>query len=240
MSHRLRLLNYAEEITDDKLRSVCDEFGARVFAKVRVADTLKIANSGISNEHYSFALKSHFDFVVTDQDSLPLFSVEYDGAYHKRNAKQIERDQLKNSICSQLDYPLLRINSRYIDRDYRGIDLLTYFTEVWFLKEKFFEAQESGQISPYEIFDPAFVLSSPERKTKHPYWLTLDIQLEIQSMHEKQLVAQSVPYFIVGEDQDNNFHCISWLHINDNQVVCEKSAMRAQNYPVTSPKCSAC
>jgi uncharacterized protein DUF2726 len=44
-------------------------------------------------------LKSHFDFVVTDRDYFPLFSVEYDGRQHKVDSKQVQRDLVKNGIC---------------------------------------------------------------------------------------------------------------------------------------------
>ena len=57
MSHRLKILNKAEELTHEKLTGVCDEFGARVFVKIRVADILPINNSGISNAHYAFILR---------------------------------------------------------------------------------------------------------------------------------------------------------------------------------------
>ena len=186
MSHRLKILNYAEEITHDKLKSICTDFDAKVFAKVRVADTLGIDDSGLNDKQYTYALKSHFDFVVTNQNYLPLFSVEFDGLLHRRDAKQIERDQLKNSICAHFEYPLLRINSLYINREYRGIDLLTYFVEVWFLREEFFNAQERGIIPYDEIFEPAFILSFPERKDMYPYWLTLDIQLKIKELYKKK------------------------------------------------------
>src|SRR6185503_17574285 len=74
-----RLLNKSESVVDHKLAAVCKEWSARVHNKVRIADVLFIEDSGISGNDYSFALKSHFDFVVTDADYLPLFAVEFDG-----------------------------------------------------------------------------------------------------------------------------------------------------------------
>lgn len=231
MPSKVKLLNKAEELTHSKLEKVCERFDARVFSKVRLADTLVIDNSGLNDSHYTFALKSHFDFVVTDKDTEPLFSVEYDGPSHS-SAIQRKRDEQKNAICSHLEHPLLRINSRYINRDYRGIDLLSYFVSVWFMREEYFEAQESGYIPYDEIFDPAFIVSTPEVENEYPYWLTLEIQLKIQKLYKKHKVNQMVPSFLIGVDQNGNYHCISWLKITDYQVVCERSAMKAQNFPI--------
>ena len=164
---KVKLLNKAEELTHSKLEKICERFDARVFSKVRLKDTLDIDNSGISDSHYTFALKSHFDFVVTDNDTEPLFSVEYDGLSH-RSIVQRNRDEQKNAICSHFEHPLLRINSRYINRDYRGMDLLSYFVGVWFMQEEYFKAQERDYIHYDEIFDPAFIVSTPEVENEPP------------------------------------------------------------------------
>ena len=77
-----RLLNLPESVTDQRLREVCDDFNAKVYAKVRVADVLPIERSGIDNGHYRYALQAHFDFVVTDSADQSLFAVEFDGSGH--------------------------------------------------------------------------------------------------------------------------------------------------------------
>lgn len=59
------LLNLPESETDSRLREVCDDFDARVFAKVRVADVLQIERSGIDDVLYRYALQAHFDFIIT-------------------------------------------------------------------------------------------------------------------------------------------------------------------------------
>lgn len=236
MSGRVKkLLNHAEEVTHSKLEKVCERFGARVFSKPRIADVFSIYNSGLNDDEYSLALKSHFDFVVTYKDTTPLFSVEYDGPSHL-NDLQRNRDLLKNTICSHFDYPLLRINSNYINREYRGMDLLTYFVSVWFLHEEFIEAQVRGQIPSDEYFDPILIISSPEWENSHPYWLSLDIQLIIKNLYKKNKVAEEVPSFLIGVDQDKNYRCLSWLQITDDKVLCEKTAMKVQNYPIHVPE----
>ncbi|MGZ8223264.1 MAG: DUF2726 domain-containing protein [Methylobacter sp.] len=175
----LRLLNKYEEITFNKLRStIANE--AHVFAKVRLADVFSISGSGLDDREYSYCLKSHFDFLVTDKKYMPLFSVEYDGMQHKSNTKQIENDKLKDSLCEKFKHPILRINSKYIDRQYKGIDVLTYFIDVWFLEEAFYDAQETGIVPYDEPFDASSIFDDGKGK-KWPYWISSEIQVQIHN-----------------------------------------------------------
>jgi hypothetical protein len=86
-----RILNRPEETTHERLRAVCVGWNARVYAKLRVADVLPVEGSGISDVEFAFALRSHFDFVVTDNDHTPLFAVEFDGPVHEEDAAQRRR-----------------------------------------------------------------------------------------------------------------------------------------------------
>lgn len=44
-------------------------------------DAVDLNNSGLSDERYSYAMRAHLDFVVTERPSSRiLFAVEYDGA----------------------------------------------------------------------------------------------------------------------------------------------------------------
>ena len=67
-----KILNLSEEATHLRLREACESRGASVYPKVRVADVLPIEDSGIEPKQYEFALKAHFDFVVTDSEHNPL------------------------------------------------------------------------------------------------------------------------------------------------------------------------
>jgi hypothetical protein len=78
-----RLLTVPEERTYDRLGEVCSRNGARLFPKARLADVLPIDHSGLSNQLFAFALRSHFDFVIADYNHMPLFSVEFDGQSHR-------------------------------------------------------------------------------------------------------------------------------------------------------------
>ena len=79
-----------------------------VFPKCRVADVLRIENSGFASELYEFALQSHFDFVIADADNWPIFALGFDGPSHS-NIKQIERDAKKRSLSERFRLPLHRV-----------------------------------------------------------------------------------------------------------------------------------
>src|SRR5262245_61176715 len=101
MTTFLRLLNRSEESAYGRLQETCARNKVKVHIKVRVADVLPINGSGISNDLFSFALASHFDFVVADEAHYPLFAVEFDGPLHQTEAMQVERDRKKNSLCQR-------------------------------------------------------------------------------------------------------------------------------------------
>ncbi len=226
-----RLLNSYEEVTYDRLRAVCEPVGAHVFPKVRVADVFGIQNSGLTDRCFSYALKSHFDFLVTDSDYGPLFSVEFDGPIHQASEDQISRDQLKDMLCEHFHHSLLRINCRYLSEEFRGFDLLTYFVDVWFLEQAFYDAQEKGLVPYDEPFDACFIYSNGEAGARRwPYWLSLDVQVAIQKLYDAGRVAQMGISHYVGVDQRGNYRCISWVGVAPNDVVWITTGMRAQRF----------
>jgi Protein of unknown function (DUF2726) len=123
-----RLLTLHEELTDKRLRVVYEREGCCMFVKVRVADVSRIENSGIANELYSFGLRAHADFTITDCHRQPLFVVEFDGPQHQAGV-QARRDRFKDQICTHASLPLLRITARYLPRSYRGLEWLTWILE---------------------------------------------------------------------------------------------------------------
>ena len=77
MSELKKILNLHEEATHARLRKACQDWNARVYEKVRLADIFPIERSGIPDEQYRFALQAHFDFVIADSNHTPLFSVKF-------------------------------------------------------------------------------------------------------------------------------------------------------------------
>jgi hypothetical protein len=228
----MKLLNKYEEVTFSRLNSVAIENDARVFAKVRVADVLPLTKSGISNELFAFGLRAHFDFTVTTSTTEPLFAVEFDGPFHQQSEEQKQRDEKKNLITEHFGFSLLRINSRYIDRTYRGLDLLTYFTEVWFLGEVFEKAQSEGQIPYDEPFDPTWIVNDGRKKRQFPYWLSLDVQNEIRKIKKEKLIKDDILSHWIGIDNMGNRRCLAWLNVTDDRVLLARTGMRNQNFPI--------
>jgi hypothetical protein len=192
---------------------------------------LPVDGSGISAEDYRFSLQSHFDFVVTDKLTKPLFAVEYDGAGHAK-PEQKARDKRKNALCDRFDLSLLRINSRYMDTKFRDLDLLTYFVEVWFMREAFDEAQRTGSISSDDDFDPWLVFSDGLSKKRFPYWLSADAQVALQRLHKLGKIEEGIPSDYVGEDKAGAYRSLTWIAVASGQFATVTTGMRAQQFPV--------
>lgn len=223
-------LNSYEQITYSKIKAITDLVDAHVFSKVRLADVLPINNSGISDLDFKFALQSHVDFLVTDSKYSPLFSVEFDGPTHKIK-KQIERDIKKNRLLKHFGHPYIRIDSRYLDKKYRGLDLLTYFIDVWFAWESFEKAQAAGKIPYDEIFDPGLIVSGGISSGRSwPYWLSIGCQNKIQKWHAEDKVIQPCCSHWIGRDADDNLKGISWIFINQHNGIYVKTEMQEQNF----------
>ena len=208
-----KILNFHEEVTHLRLREVCDAHGAHVFAKMRVADVLPIEKSGIDDALFRYALQSHFDFLVADSEHTPLFAVEFDGPTHK-DVTQQERDSRKDELCERFGLPLLRINSRYLNRKYRDMDMLTWFVHVWFAGKWFEEAQASGQVPHDEPFMPLAFVSLPGTEKRYPLWLSAVVRGKIQKLFFAGKILDMVPSQVIGTDTSGNYHALAFFFAN--------------------------
>lgn len=158
MNNRKKILvNHYEQVTDSALNRVAQKQNCRVFAKVRVADVLPIEKSGLSDEEYSYALKSHFDFIFADSEHEPLFAIEFDEPHHFTDQQTIRRDELKNSICQFFEFPLLRIDASYLERVSGFATILDWVVEMWFAQRWYHEAQARGEMPKDEEFMPTMI-----------------------------------------------------------------------------------
>ncbi len=222
-------MNLHEEITHSRLRSVCEDYGASIAIKIRIADIMPIERSGISNEEYAFALRSHLDFLVFDSNREPLFAVEFDGPSHQ-DPSQKRRDAIKNDLCEKFSLPLLRINSKSLQKKFRHMDILSWFIEIWFLAEGFYRAQKQGEIPYEEPFDP-FHLSVSDRKMAFPFDLAYDVDSRIRTMYKTGIIRDERRSYFVGTDEEGTYYGISYLKINDDLGVSAESVLRNQNFP---------
>jgi hypothetical protein len=224
------LVNEYEEITHDRLVAACRIDGARVCPKVRMKDALPIEGSGVSDEQFSFSLRSHFDFLIADKEWNLLFAVEFDGSSHGSPDGQ-RRDALKNGLCERFGLPLLRVNANHLQKRFRQWDLLSYFVETWFLKRAFDDAQEKGMIPLEEDFDPMMLLSDGGSK-RWPYWFAAPSQIEIQRLHKAGRIAHFAPSHLIGHDSTGNYRCLAYLKISANEWAVIRTGMRAQLFDV--------
>jgi hypothetical protein len=199
--------------------------------KVRIADVLPIEKSGIAPSEYRFALQSHFDFVVADNSHIPLFAVEFDGPSHKSPVQRV-RDDLKEALCRRFRLQVLRVNARYIPKIYRGMNLLTWFVEVWFLQRAFYEEQADGNIAPDEVFDPFAVVSMSGHKGAFPLWLSLLIQNEIAKMHCSGRCVDPAPSHLIARDEQGSYRALAWLMLDAASGILAAVRMRNHLFPI--------
>jgi hypothetical protein len=216
-----RLLNHSEEVTNERLRSVCTPHSVSVYAKVRLADVLPIDGSGIDDRAYTFALKSHFDFTVVDNDYTPLFAVEFDGPQHEFEA-QLSRDDLKDSLCRRFGLPLLRIDDRFLEPRYMDMDLLSWLVGVVLTRRANYEMVRAGELAPEDaassdpIFCAPFVISCAARK-------------QIDDWNDQDLIDRYPP-FIIGVDDHENAYALGAVRLKCGSYAVATAEMPYQGF----------
>lgn len=94
------------------LDQIIDPTQHRVFGKVRVADLIE-PNPTKNRSEWQKAFNSisakHFDYVICAVDTLqPACVIELDDKSHSQKKRQ-QRDQLLESICREVELPLVRV-----------------------------------------------------------------------------------------------------------------------------------
>lgn len=218
-----RFINKTEEIVFKELSAVAADNGLRAFPKTRLADVLRTDGTRLVKRVFDYYTRSHFDFLVTGCDYRPYMAIEYDGPFHS-NLAQVERDQIKNSLCERAAFPILRIKANHVFRKFRGMTLLRWLIEVSQMQIAFDEAQQAGHVPCDEPFDPAMVMSDGSGR-KWPYWLSLDANIRINRfLHTKPGTKAWVS--MRGED-DENIHGFEYLRVGD-EFMFVKTAARDQ------------
>ncbi|KOR89637.1 AAA domain-containing protein [Paenibacillus solani] len=108
---RKALMHQGERMIFNKLQIFLGGMPLIVFPKVPIKDVLSI-NFELDNTLKLYYFTSHMDFVIYERESLqPLCSIEYDGDFHRRDAKTIENDAKKDRLCRYTEFQLFRIAS---------------------------------------------------------------------------------------------------------------------------------
>lgn len=227
-----KIVNRKEEVAYRELQDLAAQYGYDVHVKLGLADVLRIERSGIENALYSFALRSHFDFLVCDDGHNPIFAVEFDGPTH-REPVQRARDMKKDELCVRFDLPLLRINTNHLLKRYNKASLLQWIISAWELKKAFDAAQAQGQIPAEEDFDPMMLRHSGKSLDEiHPHWIALRPRLHIEKLHKQGRLPVGHACSVTFTDDRENHRGIEWIDVAPSQVVCVESAMQEQRFPL--------
>lgn len=229
--HLKTLPNLPEAETDRRLREVCEDFDAKVYAKVRVADVLPIEGSGIDDRHYRYALQAHFDFVVADETDTPLFVVEFDGRNHTAPKAQ-SRDRMKNALCERFELPILRANRRYLTERFSNWDLIRWFCTVYFISGAWEQDVEAGRIPPEDsVFDPMFV-SVRTKSGMRSLELEGQARAELGRLFRSGDLPFHVPNFSLATGSDHTLRALAWIMTSESGGVFVETAMQNHHFGI--------
>lgn len=138
--------NQSEERIQQQIRAVIGRHGAELHEKVRVADIVNIDKLD-RREHGTYALQSHFDFVLIGEDKRAVVAIEFDGPGHRTS-----NDEKKNAICNQANLPLFRIYGFQEVREINAMTLTRYLVELVFHARVFQQMKADGHVDPSEPF----------------------------------------------------------------------------------------
>jgi hypothetical protein len=154
------LLNQGEGAVLEIAGVVCDATGTKAFAKFRIADAVRIDNSGISNELYSYALSAHFDVLVS-KDNKAFLAIEFDGDGHDP-----KNDTKKAALCDQFGIPMVRVTQSHLNAKLFEDTSIAFFIWQLFCVDAFLDEYGSD---PYEPYDPAWFVSVAGKTRNWPF-----------------------------------------------------------------------
>lgn len=100
----------SEKIVFDIIKSVCEKNNLLLFAKVRLADIVKI-EKGNKNFNYWFnkIRSKHLDYLICENINIkPIIAVELDDYTHNQKNRK-ERDIFVDEVYSKIGLPILHI-----------------------------------------------------------------------------------------------------------------------------------
>jgi hypothetical protein len=149
---RAPLLSRAELQADPQLRAVAEKNGWLVYPHVKLSDVIDPRPDGVDDATWRYGTRAHFDFVVVDEDTRPVFAVEIDGLSHAAPETR-RRDEMKDSLVEAAEFELLRVGTDNLDAGPRGRFLLEYLIDA----RQFMEAAwDSGLAEQFPDFDPDY------------------------------------------------------------------------------------
>lgn len=227
----LRLVNRYEEIAHGEIKVAADRWGLSVYPKVRVADVISLDAVGATGELRRFGLQAHFDFVVCRDKFDPVYAIEFDGNFHTTPV-QLARDVKKDELCRRDNFPILRINSRYLSKEFGSLSLVAWIMDVYEHQEEFYRMQARGQIPPDEDFYPFFMMSLEPGEERFPYWFSAKPRVRLQRLHEQGRVRDPCSSGFIGYDANEVIRGMEYIRVTETTGVFVQSAMRPQQFPI--------
>ena len=227
----IKVLNHTEENIFEILTDICLKHNCKIFTKVRVADIIIIQNSGIRNELYTYALSAHFDFLICDFSSFPLFAVEFDGPLHN-NSKQQHNDCLKDELGNYFEFPILRVYNNYNYAVSNELNYLAWLVECYFAYQDFEKEKKFHKdLNPYEIFAPSIVYSIDEYKSEYPLCPSFKIRSKFFRMHLDNLIYSFSPIILIFKDiNDTFYHSLGYLQLSENEFVISRFKLKNNSF----------
>lgn len=220
-------MNGKEALVLRELDRIAADNGYRVFAKTRISDVLNRSGRYLTQSEFNLYSHGHFDFLLVDETSRPVMGIEYDGPRHLES-DQIRRDVIKNSLCREAGFGLLRVQDHHVRRLFRGMSVLRWIVEVSELERAFYDAQEVGSIPPDEPFDPASFMTLRGR-SDFPYWLSADANVAIHTFFAGLDPAGPKGWHSFnGSDGDDVSLRLSTIYFED-KVLWIRTSMREQD-----------
>jgi hypothetical protein len=226
-----RMLNTYETVTHRELVAAMERWGLTVHPKVRVADVLSLDELGLSPDLYRYGLQAHFDFVLYNDALMPEYAVEFDGPGHS-TAVQAARDRKKDRLCELDNFPILRINPKYLTNDFGRMTLLAWIIHVRELERGFYQAQLDGIVPDDEPFSPFMFLQMVPGEDRFPYWLSARPRIRLQELHKQGKIHEPISSGIVGYDEGGNLRGLEFIRLTDTTGTYVTSAMREQRFPL--------
>ena len=129
-----------------ELTKASERYGSEVYRKIRVADVVDIELLS-TRELGSFALKAHFDFVVSTTLHVPEFALEFDDLGHIGT-----KDDTKDQICREAGLTLFRVRDSIQRARFQKLHFAGYLVHFWHHALEFKRMKEFGEVAPYEPF----------------------------------------------------------------------------------------
>ena len=213
-----RLLNSPENTMRELLLPTAHAYGAEVFPKVGVKDVLPIENSNISDAWFSYALKAHFDLLVTSERLEPLFAVEFDGPSHGSDPTVDRRDQLKDGLCNRFGLPLARILDQHIKSRTDKVSYMAWIAELYFASVALNKAQQAGIIPSDEPLDPMSLVAIPHLEDRFPLWISRESIRQFSTYGEQGLLGAKGPQVFSGISEDGSALALAVVPTKDGSM----------------------